>query len=214
VYTYDDTSTFSLYRRIETTMWFNFQAMKCPRRTVWNHLSSDAKRNPQRLRKENLNTLITAISLSLFFWISFFGSVLFFCNCLSYTTLHSTTLFTFSSLSSTQPYFPLLVDPLPNGFPLSSSTRVTTGPVTYSTDWITFAGQLYTNTRCFLTPHISPAVRLPFVPTVIPTCSCPLGFSQPDLKPHPLLSLSCVTCTIKLQKSLFILESTLIVVTI
>jgi len=27
------------------------------------------------------------------------------------------------------------------------------------------------------------------VPTVIPACACPLGFPQPDLKPHPLLSL-------------------------
>lgn len=123
------------------------------------------------------------LCLYLSVWISFFVSV--------YRTQPFTlSLFLLSPLiSSTQTYPLLLVHPLLNGFPRSGSTRVTTGPVTYSSNWITFTGPLYTNTRSFLTPHISPAVRLPFVSTVIAACACPLGFCQPDLKPHPLFPL-------------------------
>lgn len=101
-----------------------------------------------------------------------------------------------SLLLSTQTYVPRLVHPLPNGFPRSNSTRVTTGPVTYSSNRITFTAQLYTS--CFLNSRISPAVRLLFGPIVIPACSCPLEFSHPDLKPHPF-SISYVTCYIKFK---------------
>lgn len=195
-------------------MRFNFQEMKCPRRTVWNHLSSDAASwgwrtgssatQKGKLEQSHNCYFFISIDLSEFLFLFFFFAFCFFFVCV-YRKQHFTlSLFWISSLlSSTQSYFPLLVHPLPKGFPRSSSTRVTTGPLTYGSNWITFIGRLYTNTRCFLTPHISPAVRLPFVPTGTPACAFPLGFSQPDLKPHPFF-LSRVTCTIKLQKPLFL----------
>jgi hypothetical protein len=90
------------------------------------------EQDPQRLRRENLNTPKTPISLSLFVSLNFFLWLCFF------VTVYRTQPFTLSPfllsplLSSTQPYFPLLLHPLPNGFHRSSSTRVATGPLTYS----------------------------------------------------------------------------------
>lgn len=82
------------------------------------------ERDPHLLRWKNLKTLITvALYIHLSVWTSSFGSVFFFCICVSYTTYHSLTLF------PTQLHFPRSVHPLPTELPRSNSTRVTAGPV-------------------------------------------------------------------------------------